>query len=69
MSSSAMPTNAETMALCIVRDVHEYTGGHQQRWAPLDTIAALDLGVDRRWFLVEGGHSVALTDAGKRLAS
>lgn len=31
--------------------------------------AALDLGVDRGWFLVEGGHSVALTAAGRRLAS
>lgn len=79
MPSSVMQTKAETMALCIVRDVHEYTGGRQQNWAPLETIVrrlvltdeavivdALALGVDRGWLLVEGGHSVALTDEGRR---
>lgn len=68
------------MALCIVRDVHEYTGGRQQHWAPLQTIVrrlvltdeavivdALALGVDLGWLLVEGEHSVCLTEEGRRL--
>lgn len=75
-----MPTRAETMALRIVFDLQNYTSNAPQRWAGLETIArrlmltdpkateaALALAVEKDWLIVEGGHSICLTDAGRRL--
>lgn len=63
-------------------DVRAITRGQPMRWVMVHELglrhpqlsddalaAALALAVDRSWLLVEGGHSVCLTDDGRRLAS
>ncbi len=72
----AMTTSTESLALHIVRALHAATDGKPQAWRSLagisastGTDAAVQLAVDRGWLLLEGGHSVALTDAGRRLVT
>jgi hypothetical protein len=77
-----MPTPTAALARRIVGAVQTYTGGEPQRWARVNTIAtivmvsdddvlhaALQIAVDQGWLLMEGGHSVCLTDEGRRLAT
>jgi len=69
-----MPSEVEKLARHIVNSLYEATGGRPQQWRSLagisettETKAAVQLAVDRGWMLIEGGHSVCLTDAGRRL--
>lgn len=69
-----VPTSTESLALHIVRALYAATDGKPQAWRSLagiaastGTDAAVQLAVDRGWLLLEGGHSVCLTDAGRRL--
>lgn len=75
-----MPTATAAMARRIVRTMQTYTGSMPQQWVPVATIARLvtvsdddfpqatmQVGIDQGWLLVEGGHSICLTDAGRRL--
>ncbi|KAF0104292.1 MAG: hypothetical protein FD144_1717 [Rhodospirillaceae bacterium] len=55
-------------------DVYDATAGRPMQWRSLagisdvaETVEAVQWAVDRGWLLVEGGHSVALTDEGRRL--
>lgn len=72
----------ETLSLRIVRDVDNNTGGKAMQWVPVATIArrlvprdaaavdkATELARANGWLLLEGGHSVALTDVRRSLAS
>jgi len=76
-----MATKTEAMARRIVREMQACTRGKSRKWVPVHTLAlrlvmkknhslalALTFGVDRGWLLVEGGHSVCLTDTGRRRA-
>lgn len=75
-----MPTPTAALTRRIVRTVQSYTSGKPQQWVPTATIArlvmvkdeafldaALQVGIDQGWLIVEGGHSVCLTDEGRRL--
>ncbi len=74
MASCGMPITAQKMALQVMRALFHATGGRPQHWRALAEISdagevqeAVQLAVDRGWLLVEGGHSICLTDAGRRL--
>ncbi|MEP7370481.1 MAG: hypothetical protein ABI662_12550 [Dermatophilaceae bacterium] len=75
-----MLTPAAALARRIVWAMQAYTSGEPQRWARVNTIAkiamvsdedflraALQVAVDQGWLVVEGGHSVCLTDTGRWL--
>lgn len=68
-----MPSKPETLALHIMRALYDATAGRPMQWRSLaglsdvaETREAVQWAVDRGWLLVEGGHSVALTDEGRR---
>jgi hypothetical protein len=65
----------ETLALHLVRAIYDATDGQPQAWRSLaglgkgsESEVAVQFAVDRGWLLHEGGHSVCLTDAGRRRA-
>ena len=69
-----MPSEVEKLARHIVNSLYESTGGRPQQWRSLagiyeseEATAAVQLAVDRGWLLVEGGHSICLTDEGRRV--
>ena len=68
-------TEIEMTALHLVRALYHATDGRPQQWRMLAGFAdiaeakeAVQHAVDQGWMLVEGGHSVCLTDAGRRVA-
>lgn len=70
-----MPSKTEALALHLMRALYDSTTGRPMQWRSLAGISeggvtqeAVQLAVDRGWLLVEGGHSVCLTDEGRRLA-
>ena len=75
-----MSTNVEGLARQIVRDIRTCTNNRPQQWVSLPTIAerlaltddaaikaALQHAIHKGWMIVEGGHSLCLTDAGRRM--
>lgn len=71
-----MPSEVEKIARHIVHSLYVTTGGRPQQWRSLagisetrETEAAVQLAVDRGWLLIERGHSICLTDEGRRIAS
>lgn len=72
----AQISKAETLARHIVQALSVASGGRLQAWRSIleltDTIAgaeaAVQLAAEKGWVLIEGGHSVALTDEGRKLA-
>lgn len=69
-----MPTKTETLTLHLMRQLYDSTAGRPMQWRSLAGISdvapqqAVQLAVDHGWLLIEGGHSVCLTDEGRRLA-
>ena len=66
-----MASETETLALHLVRALYEATGGRPQVWRSLEgldaaTTDAIVFAVARGWVVVQGGHSICLTDAGRR---
>ena len=66
-----MSSETETLALHLVHALYNTTSGPHQ-WRMLadrdgETADAIEFAVARGWMIVEGGHSVCLTDAGRRL--
>jgi len=68
-----MPTKPESLALHIMRSLYDATGGRPLQWRSLagisdvaETREAVQHAVDHGWLLIEGGHSVCLTDEGRR---
>lgn len=71
-----MPSESEKLARHIVISLYNATGGRPQQWRALagisetaETKAAVQMAVDRGWLLIERGHSICLTDEGRRIAS
>lgn len=71
-----MSSKTETLARHILGSLYDATGGRPQQWRSLagisetrETAEAVQLAVDRGWLLIERGHSICLTDEGRRIAS
>jgi hypothetical protein len=67
-----MSSETETLALHLVRALYEATGGRPQEWRNLEeldvaTTDAIEFAVARGWVVVQAGHSICLTDAGRRV--
>jgi hypothetical protein len=67
-----MASETETVALHLVRALHKATGGRPQVWRMLEeldaaTTDAIVYAITRGWVVVQAGHSICLTDAGRRL--
>ena len=67
-----MSSETETLALHLVRALYETTDGRPQKWRNLEeldvaTTDAIEFAVARGWVVVQAGHSICLTDAGRRL--
>jgi hypothetical protein len=67
-----IPSDTETLALQLVRGLYDATDGLPQQWRMLEgleasTMDAIMYAITRGWVIVEAGHSICLTDAGRRL--
>ena len=67
-----MPSETETLALHLVRALYDAAGGRPQEWRMLKeldvaTTDAIEFAIARGWVVVQAGHSICLTDAGRRL--
>ena len=69
-----MATSIDTLARHIVRMLHAATDGRPQAWRSLAGISSVPAtetavvhAVRQGWLLLERGHSICLTDAGRRL--
>lgn len=69
-----MPSKPKSLALHLMRSLYDATAGRPMQWRSLagisdvaETREAVQLAVDRGWLLVEGGHSICLTDAGRQV--
>jgi hypothetical protein len=70
--SSPPGLETESLALQLVRALYDSTDGLAQQWRMLEefpgmTAEAIELAVARGWMIVEAGHSICLTNAGRRL--
>jgi hypothetical protein len=70
----AMASKAKKLTLHIMRTLYVSTGGRPQQWRSLaglsdggETQEAVQLAVDHGWLLIEDGHSICLTDAGRQV--
>ena len=68
-----MASKLDTQALQLVDALFASTAGRPQQWRSLlglrgATDAAVQHAVDQGWVIVEGGHSVCLTDHGRARA-
>ena len=66
-----MPSKVEKQALQIVRALYTATDGQPMQWRSLATFQgfsdeAMQHAVHQGWLIVEGGHSVCLTDLGRQ---
>ena len=69
-----MASETESLAVHLVRAVYDATEGQPQQWRMLEemdaaTTDALVYAATRGWVLVEGGQSICLTAAGRRLVA
>jgi hypothetical protein len=70
-----MPNRIEMLALHLVRAVYNATDGQPLQWRFLEGLdlpesaEAVRYAVIRGWMLVQGEHSVCLTDAGRRIVT
>jgi hypothetical protein len=69
---TTMPSDTESLALQLVRGLYDATDGLPQQWRVLEeleapTMDAIMYAMTRGWVIIEAGHSICLTDAGRRL--
>jgi len=70
-----MPSGTESLAVQLVRALYDATDGRPMQWRSLESLdlpesaAAVRYAVTRGWLLVQGEHSVCLTDAGRRIVT
>ncbi len=65
---------AESLALLLVRALYDSTDGLPQQWRMLEelpgmTAEAIVFAVAKAWVAIEAGHSICLTNAGRRLVA
>ena len=68
-----MPTETESMALALIRLLHEATDGDSMPWRTIRRIdgasdGAVALAAERGWLQRDDSGRVALTDAGREVA-
>jgi len=71
--TAAMPSKIETQALLLIDALYAATGGRPGQWRALvvlrhATDEVVQHAIDQGWVIVEGGHSVCLTDHGLQRA-
>ena len=70
-----MPSETESLAVQLVRTLYHATDGRPMQWHSLegldlpDAAEAVRYAVAQGWMMVQGGHSVCLTDAGRRIVT
>jgi hypothetical protein len=70
-----MASETESLAVQLVRALYDATDGRPMQWRSLEGLdlpesaAAVRYAVTRGWLLVQGEHSVCLTDAGRRIVT
>ena len=67
-----MPSQSESLALYPLHALYHATGGKPQEWRMLEeldgtTAEAIVFAVVQGWVVVQGGHSICRTDAGRGL--
>ena len=67
-----IPDDTETLALQLLRGLYDATDGLPKQWWTLEELEApimdaVMYAITRGWVIVEAGHSICLTDAGRRL--
>lgn len=74
MPSWSMAGKTEALALHIMHTLHDATGGRPMQGRSVaglsdvaETQEAVQLAVDNGWLLIEAGHSICLTDAGRQV--
>jgi hypothetical protein len=70
--SSPQDFKTESLALQLVRALYDSTDGLPQQWRMLEELPrmsaeAIVFAVAMGWVIVEAGHSICLTDAGRPL--
>jgi hypothetical protein len=68
-----LPSETESLAVQLVRALNDAPDGHTMQWRKIEhldfaTADAIEFAAVRGWVQIEGGHSIALTDAGRLLA-
>jgi hypothetical protein len=68
-----MPSETESLAVQLVRAMSDAPDGRPMQWRKIEhldfaTADAIGFAVARGWVQIEGGHSIALTVAGRLLA-
>jgi hypothetical protein len=70
-----MASETESLALHLVRAVYNATDGRPMQWRSLEGLdvpeaaEAVRYAIEMGWILVQGGHSVCITDAGRRIVT
>jgi hypothetical protein len=69
-----MPSDTEALALQLICALYDVTDGKPQEWRMLEkldemTAEAIVFAVEQGWVTAEAGHSICLTDAGRRLVN
>lgn len=70
-----MPSEIESLAVQLVRAVYNATDGRSMQWRSLEGLdlpesaAVVSYAVSRGWLMVQGEHSVCLTEAGRRIVT
>ena len=70
-----MACETEAVAVHLVRAVYNATDGRPLQWCSFEgldvpeTVEALHYAVTQGWLMVQGGDSVCLTDAGRRIVT
>jgi hypothetical protein len=67
-----MASETESLAVQLVRALSDATDARPMQWRMIEqlndaTADAVEFAAARGWVQVEGGHSIALTEAGRQL--
>jgi hypothetical protein len=68
-----MPSETESLAVQLVRALNAMPDGRPMQWRKIEQLDvatgdAVEFAAARGWVQIEGGHSIALTEAGRLLA-
>jgi hypothetical protein len=68
-----MSSESESLAVQLVRALYDAPNGNPMQWHKIEqldvaTADAVEFAAARGWVQIEGGHSIALTEAGRLLA-